>query len=150
VVAEGIETALSVATLAAGAPAGPVRAVAALSLNRLQGGWLRDEDGCVDLATSRPTRRPAFTWPRRPTRPGAKCWSRSTATWANCGQGPHRPRQDLWFLLTAEVRARICGRLAVAAWKAAGAPGRAPSRRRPGTTSTTNCAVCWRGRVASE
>lgn len=123
VVAEGIETGLSVATLSAQAGI-PSRVVAALSLLSLQGLWKRDEDNCVD-----PTRIEAdpnvraFSWPT----PEAAPWREvlvavdrdmgDLKVKARTGRGKICP-----FLLTAEVRARLCGRLAVAAWKAAGAP----------------------------
>lgn len=119
---EGIETALSVVTLAARAGIS-MRACAALSLGRLQGGWLRDEDGCIDPFAIRPDpERPAFTWPTPPASP-----------WGEVRIAVDRDMGDLkvkartgrgkvcWFLLPAETRARLCGRLAVAAWKAAGA-----------------------------
>lgn len=123
VVAEGIETALSVATL--GWRKGLVmRACATLALNRLQGGIHRDADGCID--PWRPTgdpERPAFTWPV----PADDPWSQALVAVdrdmsdqrASVRTGRGKPIDQL---LTAEVRARMCGRLAVAAWKAAGVP----------------------------
>lgn len=123
VVAEGIETSLSVATL--GWRKGlTMRACAALALNRLQGGVVRDEDGCIE--PWRPVgdpARPAFTWPT----PAADPWAevlvavdRDMADQrAKVRTGRGKPIDQL---LTAEVRARMCGRLAVAAWKSAGAP----------------------------
>lgn len=126
IVAEGIETALSVATLAWRGGAA-MRAAAALSLNRLQGGLLRDEDGCVD--PWRPLgdpASPAFTWPA----PAHDPWPEvliavdrdmsDQKVRARSGRG-----KVVEMRLTAEVRARVCGKLAVAAWTAAGAPARA-------------------------
>lgn len=132
VVAEGIETALSVASLAS-MKGLEMRAVAALSLGRLMGGLAKDADGCVDVVQpAADPERPAFVW---------ACG----AGWRYAAGGPHgEPWRKVWiavdrdmaevrvkarngrgrimdFILPAEARARICGRLAVAAWKAAGA-----------------------------
>lgn len=122
VVAEGIETALSVATLALRRGQG-VRAVAALSLNRLQGGLARDEDGCIDPfhAVGDP-RSPAFVWPE----PAGAAWGEVLICvdrdMADQKARVRTPRRGVCEMrLTAEVRARICGQLAVAAWKGAGA-----------------------------
>ena len=122
VVGEGMESTLSVATLSLRAGL-PVRAVAALSLGALQGGWLRDADGCIDPFKVQPDPgRRAFTWPA----PEACPWPEvliavdrdmsEVRVKARTGRG-----RICSFALTAEARARICGRLAVAAWKAAGA-----------------------------
>ena len=124
VVAEGIETALSVATIA-WRKGVAMRACAALSLNRLQGGLHRESEGCVD--PWRPIgdpASPAFTWPA----PAEDPWREvliavdrdmsDIKVRARSGRG-----KPVDMRLTAEVRARVCGRLAVAAWKAAGADG---------------------------
>lgn len=125
VVAEGIETALSVATIA-WRKGIATRACAALSLNRLQGGLHRDSEGCVD--PWRPVAElsaPAFTWPAPPQDPWGEVLiavdrdMSDIKVRARSGRG-----KPVDMRLTGEVRARVCGRLAVAAWSAAGA-GRA-------------------------
>jgi hypothetical protein len=122
VVGEGIETSLSVATMAWRKGLG-IRAAAALSLNRLQGGLHRDADGCVD--PWRPIgdpASPAFTWPSPPQDPWGEVLiavdrdMSDIRVRARSGRG-----KAVDMRLTAEVRARVCGRLAVAAWKGAGA-----------------------------
>ncbi len=121
VVGEGMESTLSVATLSQ--PFLPLRAAAALSLGALQGGWLRDAEGCIDPFKVQPDPgRRAFTWPA----PAACPWPEvliavdrdmsEVRVKARTGRG-----RICSFALGAEARARICGRLAVAAWKAAGA-----------------------------
>lgn len=117
-VAEGIETVLSLVTLARRAGL-PMRACAALSLGRLQGGFQRDDDGCVDaIRPLADPAAPAFTWP--------------DGTWSEVIVGVDRDMAEIKvkartgrgriceFLLTAQTRARICGRLSTEAWKAAG------------------------------
>lgn len=123
VVSEGIETGLSLATLAR-LDGRRVRAAAALALGRLQGGWKRDDEGCVDLAQLEPEpSAPAFTWPP----PEAAPWGEVLIA-VDRDMSPLRVRartgrgKVCWHLLDGETRARICGRLAVAAWRAAGAP----------------------------
>lgn len=123
VTGEGIETSLSVVTL--GARAGlTYRACAALSLGRLQGGIARDDDGCFDPLDPQPDPgSPAATWPN----PADDPWGEvlvavdhdmgEIRVKARTGRG-----KPCHFRLTREMRARICGRLAVAAWKTAGAP----------------------------
>lgn len=123
VAAEGVETGLSMATLMARAGRW-ARVCAALSLNRLQGGILRDDDGCMDPYDPKPDpAAPAVTWPA----PAASPWDEVVVAvdadmspikvLARTGRG--RPCN---FQLNAAARARVCGRLAVAAWKASGAP----------------------------
>lgn len=123
VVAEGIETGLSVATLSLRAGLA-VRVCAALSLNRLQGGVLKDADGCIDPFKPQPDpKRPPFTWPT----PDAGGWpevlvavdrdGKPVKLSAKTGRG-----RICGFTLDSEARAKLCGRLAVKAWLAAGAP----------------------------
>jgi hypothetical protein len=117
-VAEGIETALSAATLLW--RRGEAWAVAAaLSLNRLQGGIMRDAEGCADLIDPRgDPERPAFTWPG----PLGAPW-RTVAIAIDRDMSPVRVKgrtgrgKACDFTLDGEARARLGGRLAVAAWK---------------------------------
>jgi hypothetical protein len=113
---EGLETVLSRVALDRFPQLGC--AMAALSLDRLQGGILRDDEGCIDVFDPQadPARPPA-TWPGR--------WNVRVAVdrdmgglkvKARTGRGKIAP-----FVLEAEARAQLCGRLAVRGWKAAGA-----------------------------
>jgi hypothetical protein len=125
-VAEGIETALSAATLLW--RRGEAWAVAAaLSLNRLQGGMMRDAEGCADLVDPRgDPERPAFTWPGplgAPWRTVAIAIDRDTSPVRVKGRTGRGKPCD--FTLDGEARARLCGRLAVAAWKPLAAQVRA-------------------------
>ena len=119
---EGIETGLSVASLELMAGR-VVRVLAALSLNRMQGGFLRDADGCVDPNDLKPDpERPALTW----TAPEACPWPGVLIAVArDMGDIKVKARTGRGkvcdMVLGAEARARVCGRLAVAAWKATGA-----------------------------
>ena len=123
VTGEGIETTLALASLVRLRTGRMSRACAALSLGRLQGGWKRDADGCFDPFRPEPDpKMPAFAWPS----PAGDPWPEATVgvdrdmkdVKARMLNGRGRPVD---VRLTSEVRARICGRLAVAAWKAAGA-----------------------------
>lgn len=118
IVAEGIESALSAAILCADEAPGPRRVVAALSLGRLQGGLASDRFGRrdPDMPTPDPDS-PAFTWPDagavvvavdRDMRPVTVKARKATG-------GTYDRRVD------GDERARICGALACAAWKRAGA-----------------------------
>lgn len=132
VVAEGIETALSIVALQLRLGR-RMRACVALSLNRLQGGEARDEDGCVDpfRAVADPDR-PPFVW----TAPPADRWpavligvDRDMSPVQVRGKSPRG--RILPYERDGEVRARICGHLAVQGWRAAGAAAAraiAPSR----------------------
>jgi hypothetical protein len=119
IVAEGIESALSAAVL----QGRPCRAVAALALDRLQGGWLADDWGRVnpDLVRADPER-PAFTWPQPEEAPwGAVliCVDRDMSpikVKARKATGGTWKRE-----IDGEARARICGALAAQAWTRAGA-----------------------------
>ncbi|MBW8815578.1 MAG: hypothetical protein JF588_19325 [Caulobacterales bacterium] len=120
--AEGIETALSLATLA-WRRGTAMRVCVALSLGRLQGGLLRDDDGCIDPWAPQPDpASPAFVW----TPPADDPWPEVLiAVDRDMAEVKARMRtgrgKPVDARLTAEVRARICGRLATLAWKAAGA-----------------------------
>lgn len=123
IVGEGIETSLSAAILYGE----PCRVAAALSLDRLQGGWLLDAYGRVNPEQVRiDPERPPFTWPveahgvdgvmiavDRDMKP-IRVKARKTA-------GGTYQRE-----LTADERARICAGLAEQAWRAAN-PGLAPA-----------------------
>jgi hypothetical protein len=128
VVAEGIENALSRAMMLAGDLSLPVRAAAAGSLDRLQGGELSDDQGVVDVW--RPTgdpARPPFTWPESPLAPWGQaeiaCDSDMKPVkvrgWAGKVGGR---RREVEFERDAAERARVCARLAIAAWRRRLAP----------------------------
>jgi hypothetical protein len=76
VVAEGIENALSAAILLGK----PCRPAAALSLNRLQGGWLADQWGRrdSDAPAADPEAPGVASWTRRRARGCAPAWRCST------------------------------------------------------------------------
>src|SRR5205085_770835 len=102
----------------------PLRACAALTLGRLQGGWVRDDEGCIDPRALVPDPEfRAFTWPTPSVNPWADVYLAVDRDMApvkikgRTGRGRVVP-----MLLDGEARARICGRLATAAWLAAGAP----------------------------
>jgi hypothetical protein len=119
VVAEGIESALSAAVLLGR----PCRAVAALALERLQGGWRTDKWGRVDPdCIGADPERPAFTWPEPAASPWGEvliCVDRDmspvTVKARKAGGGTWRRPID------GDERARICGALAEQAWRRAGA-----------------------------
>ncbi len=119
---EGLETTLSVATLSLRAGL-PVRAVAALSLGALQGGWKRDEEGCIDPFKVQPDpARPPFTWPAPADAPWPEVLIAVDRDMSEIRVKARTGRGRICsFALGAEARAKICGRLAVAGWKAAGA-----------------------------
>lgn len=116
--AEGIETGLSLASLHWLRTGSLTRCWAALSLDRLQGRLLRDEARCVDLVALTPDpERPAFTWPGvERVRVGVDRDMSPLAVRARTGRG-----KAIEMELGPEARARICARLTVAAWRAAGA-----------------------------
>lgn len=121
--AEGIETGLSVVTFAHRAGV-PLRACAALSLSRLQGGIAKDADGCMDVFRAEPDLdHPPFTWPT----PAVGGWREvMIAVDRDMAELKVRARSGRGrisdFRLTPEARARLCGRLAVRGWLAADAP----------------------------
>ncbi len=119
VVGEGIETTLS-AAIEIGVPC---RAVATLSLDRLQGGWLRDSRGRTDFADLVPDPMvPAFTWPEPEDKPwGAPiiCLDRDMRPIPVRYAGPDDT--DIEDMIAGDTRAALCGVLASAAWIRAGA-----------------------------
>lgn len=123
IVAEGIETSLSIVTLA-WRKGLRMRAAAALSLNRLQGGVALDADKAMDVFHPAPEpKRPPFAWPI----PEADPWPEvMIAVDRDMSEVKVRARTGRGritdFTLTAEARAKLCGRLAVKGWLAAGAP----------------------------
>lgn len=118
VVGEGIETVLAAASLRGRG----CRALAALSLDRLQGRVLRDDEGVVDLHRPRiDPEHPALTWPEpadAPWRDVLVAVDRDMASVkvkTRTGRG-----RVVEALLDAEARARLCARLATLAWSQAG------------------------------
>lgn len=127
-VGEGWETTLSRVALY------PTRwptdaAMATLSLDRLQGGFLKDDDGCIDAFDPQPDpARPPATWPGR--------WNAVIAVdrdmspiriKARTGRG-----KPCDFELGGEARAQICARFAVRGWKTAGAYSARAEAPKPG------------------
>ncbi|QFU30292.1 CHC2 zinc finger domain-containing protein [Brevundimonas sp. Bb-A] len=130
-VAEGQENALSRAMMLAGDLSLPVRAVAAGSLDSLQGYELTDGEGVlVDVwgGTGDPMR-PPFTWPEDPRAPWGvvdiACDSDMSPITVQGRSGKNRVGRSRAIGVRREAaeRARVCGRLAVAAWKRRLAPG---------------------------
>lgn len=122
-VGEGVETVLSIVALRLRTGV-RMRACAALSLTRLQGGEARDDEGCVDPFRAVPDLdRPPFTWPR----PETGGWP-EVVIGVDRDMSPIRVRgrsprgHVLSYERDGEVRARLCGQLAVMAWRRAGAP----------------------------
>lgn len=115
IVGEGIESVLSAAVLAGE----PVRAVAALSLGALQGGWLADQWGRYDCDAPRADpEQPAFTWPEPEAAPWGEvriCVDRDMKPIAKKAR---KPTGGTWKRpLDSEDRARICGGLARQHWE---------------------------------
>lgn len=121
VLGEGIETVCSLASLA-WMQGRRVRAAAALSLDRLQGGLERDRDGCMDLDKPKADLdRPPFLW----ASPSGQPWPeilvaidhdmRGWKTMARTGRGRIVPT-----ILDAGARAALCGTLVKQQWRAAG------------------------------
>lgn len=120
VVAEGIESALSAAQM----QDRPCHVLAALSLNRLQGGWLGDKWGRKDPDLVRPDPdQPALTWDLGPGVIDevliAIDRDMSPIEVPVRGAGGKTVKVSL----DGERRARICAGLAVAAWHARLGPG---------------------------
>lgn len=115
-VGEGLETVLSRVSMDPHPQVG--MAMAALSLDRLQGGVLRDDEGCIDAfdPQANPERPPA-TWPGR--------WNVRICIDRDMGPMKVKARTGRGkvcdFIMDGEARARLCARLAVRGWKAAGA-----------------------------
>lgn len=119
VVAEGIESTLSRALMRAGAMSHPVRAAAACSLDRLQGFELIDDDGARDVWKPKgDPMRPPFTWPETAEAPWGEI---DIATDGDMSPVKVRGRTGrgrlVDFQRDSEERARVCGRLAIAAWR---------------------------------
>jgi hypothetical protein len=119
IVGEGIET-----TGAGGAMIGlPCRMVATLSLDALQGAYLTDSRGRVDLSDLQPDPMlPAFTWPE----PADQPWG-APILCIDRDMKPIRIRtagdqdEDDEEILDADGRAVVCAALAAAAWIISGA-----------------------------
>lgn len=123
-VAEGQENAASRAMMLAGDLSLPVRAVAAGSLDSLQGFELHDEDNALVDAWGGlgDPMRPPFTWPEDPDAPWGvvdiACDSDMSPVTVQGRSGKNRVGKSrvIDIRRDAHERARICGRLAVAAW----------------------------------
>ncbi|ESQ82380.1 hypothetical protein AEAC466_17305 [Asticcacaulis sp. AC466] len=112
---EGIETSGSAACV----HGWPCRIVAALSLDRLQGGWLADARGRKDPDCPRPDpEKPGFTWPEAPAAPWGKI---ILAVDHDMKPLPIKVRdtngKTATRLLTAHERALISATLAKASWR---------------------------------
>jgi hypothetical protein len=119
VAGEGIESSASVMTLDWRRSGTMPCAVAALSLTRLQGGLLRGADGLIDPYDPKPDpARPPFVIPG-PWPLARIAVDRDMKPIPVRGRTPRGKPCE--FLLGSEARARLCARLASAAWKAAGA-----------------------------
>lgn len=142
-VAEGIESAASRAILMAGDLHRSVRAVAAGSLDRLQGfeavetfGEGRQRISVVDVAKPRgDVLRPPFTWPEDPRAPWGvvdiACDSDMSPVTVVGLTGANRTgkRRAAPYRRDAVERARVCGTLATSAWRRRLAPGSATTVR---------------------
>lgn len=116
IIGEGIESSLSAAQIA-DAPEG-TGVMAALALNRLQGGWAADRYGRVDLAMPKADpARPAFVWP-----------GGDVVRVQICVDHDMRPIRvpvraaiggTMQKALTPRERAAVCAALAAQAWRAA-------------------------------
>lgn len=121
VIGEGIETVLSLASIA-WAQGRRVRAAAALSLDRLQGRALKDKQQCVDLAkiTMDPAW-PAFTWPQPVLQPWPEVLVAIDHDMKPVDVQARTPRGKITpFRLDGEGRAALCARLVRQQWKAVG------------------------------
>jgi hypothetical protein len=130
VVAEGIENALSRAMMVAGDLSLPVRAAAAGSLDRLSGFEVVDpRTGARDIWRIRPDpQRPPFTWPEDPASPWGLVEIATDGDMSPVkvkGLTGRKRNRPVTFERDARERARVCGALAVAAWRGRLAPGSA-------------------------
>lgn len=122
VVAEGIENALSRAILIGGDLCLPVRAAAAGSLDRLSGFEVTDpKTGSRDIwrATLDP-KRPPFTWPEDPAAPWGQVEIATDGDMSPVkvrGMAGRKKNRPVVFERDARERARVCGALAVTAWR---------------------------------
>jgi len=116
--AEGIENAASAAEIHWRRTGVVPRMAAALSLNRLQGGWAEDGRGRFNVESPMADlTKPAFTWPD-----AGEVWTaldRDMSPIAVTVRGPGGRRVQR--TLNADDRARVCGALAEQHWRAAGA-----------------------------
>lgn len=117
IVGEGIETTGSAAELWFRERGAVPRMAAALSLDRLSGGWLSDDRGRFDVdAPAADPARPPFTWPDIAEVLIAVDRDMSPISVPVRGPGGRRENRRL----DSDARARICGALAVQGWRAAG------------------------------
>ena len=125
--AEGIETSASRAIMLAGPLSKSVRAVAACSLDRLQGFEVLDAEGARDVRHPKgDPLRPPFTWPEDPARP----WGLIDIA-CDGDMSPVRVlgrvgldgKKTVTVVRDAAERARVCGALAIAGWRRRLAPG---------------------------
>lgn len=124
-VGEGIESTGSAAQLSG---IWPCRMVAALSLDALQGGWLKDKWGRVSVALPRADlMRPGFIWPDAVTDERRSGEVLRIAVDRDMSPLKVRIRKPLGgsadHVMSADERAQVCGTLATAHWRAAGASG---------------------------
>lgn len=124
VVAEGIENALSRAMIKAGDLSLPMRAVAARSLDSLQGHEAQDDDGARNVWEPTPDpQRPPFTWPEDPAHPWGEVDVATDGDMSPVRVDGRTGRGRMTkFIRDAAERARVCGRLAVIGWAARLAP----------------------------
>jgi hypothetical protein len=130
VVAEGIENALSRAMMVAGDLSLPVRAAAAGSLDRLSGFEVVDpRTGARDIWRVRSDpQRPPFTWPEDPDAPWGLVEIATDGDMSPVkvkGLTGRKRNRPVTFERDARERARVCGALAVAAWRGRLTPGSA-------------------------
>lgn len=121
IVGEGIESVLSALMLRGGVDVTRMeRAVATLSLDRLQGGWRRDAWDRIDPAcVAGDPERPAFTWPLA----GLGVGEVLIAVDRDMGPVTVKARKATGgtrqAVLDSDARARICAGLAAQAWRRA-------------------------------
>lgn len=121
IVGEGIETVGSAAILLRA----PARPVATLGLKALQGVWLQDEFGRVDLSSLQPNPAfPAFHWPN----PEAQPWDGPLICLDMDGNPitirvPDGAEGHRQVQLSGPSRAAVCATLAAAAWLETGVRG---------------------------
>lgn len=124
VIGEGMETSLALASWLWRGGKREFGVAAALSLNALQGGVQRDDDGAVDMAAPMgDAASPAFTWPPCHT---ADQQPPHVSIAIDRDMSPIKIRgrtgrgRLVDYELDAEARARLCARLSKAAWQSAG------------------------------
>ena len=127
VVAEGIENALSRAILIGGDLCLAVRAAAAGSLDRLSGFEVTDPaTGARDVfAVKGDPMRPSFTWPEDPAAPWGEVEIATDGDMSEVrvkGLAGKKKNRVVEFVRHPSERARVCGTLAIAAWRRRLAP----------------------------